>query len=256
MSGTIISIVLGIAGIISTYFIARWQMKKNQIDHYFINSYDIGKGLTDDFPGFALHYNGEILSKNVNVIKGGFINIGRNDIGNDGKTTYIKILFPKGFVVKAIKIFSKGTGLIVKANVDDNDKIIIIFSINGLMKSKEWFNYTAIIEVPDDIYSLYNQLYFEHRIKNTIITDTYIGPIGRYKEKQDKLSMYLTILLVFFISLLVIYLIKPDWLKYFQIRSSLALLLCFIIVVGMPYIMDKYGKRGRIIKALSKKRNN
>lgn len=77
MVTTIISIILSA---IIAFFIAKWQMKKNKIVHFSINSYDIGKGLSNEFPEFQLHYDGENLSNNVMVLKGGFMNVGRNDI--------------------------------------------------------------------------------------------------------------------------------------------------------------------------------
>ena len=74
---TILSIIVSS---IITFFIAKWQMKKNKIVHFSVNSYDIGKGLSNEFPDFQLHYGGEDLTDNVMVLKGGFMNTGRNDI--------------------------------------------------------------------------------------------------------------------------------------------------------------------------------
>lgn len=255
-TGTIISIVLGIAGIICTYFIARWQMKKNQIYHYFVNSYDIGKGLTEDFPSFTLHYRDEILSDNVKVIKGGFINIGKNDVGDEGKTIDIKVVFPEGFVVKAVKVSSVESGLIIKSYFDEAEKNVIVFSINGLIKSNECFNYTAIIETSEDADVVYSQLRFEHRIKNTNVQNTYIGPVGRYLEKRDALFMLLISLFVLIIIVIVVYLLNPEWLDNFSLNSGKTLSICLLIYFGMPYLMYKGRKRGRIIKALLKKQNN
>lgn len=256
MSGIIISIVLGIAGIICTYFIARWQMKKNQIDHYFINSYDIGKGLTDDFPGFSLLYNNEVLSKNVKVLKGGFINIGRNDVGEDDKITDIKIIFPEGFVIKAVKVSSTECGLNVTSHFDEAKQNILTFSINGLIKSQECFEYTTILEVPENTGILFNHLRFEHRIKNTNICNTYIGHIGLYKEKHNKISSLFLTLCVMAIIIIAIYILIPASNNYISIRSFIAVFGIMIFYLGIPYMMNKVGKRGRIIKALSKKQNN
>lgn len=256
MSGIIISIVLGIAGIICTYFIARWQMKKNQIDHYFINSYDIGKGLTDDFPGFSLLYNNEVLSKNVKVLKGGFINIGRNDVGEDDKTTDIKIAFPEGFVVKAVKVSSIESGLNVTSHFDEEKQNILTFSINGLIKSQECFEYTTILEVPENTGILFNHLRFEHRIKNTNMCNTYIGHIGLYKERHNKIASFLICFCVIAAIVIPVYILIPEFHQYFSINSFVAMFLCVMVLLGIPYFKDLFGKRGRIIKALSKKQNN
>lgn len=90
MVALIITIVLGIAGIICTFLLTRWQVKRNRIDHFFINSYDIGIKLTADFPNYKLHYGDDSIENNVKVLKGGFMNTGRNDIdGLNGKSDII-----------------------------------------------------------------------------------------------------------------------------------------------------------------------
>ena len=60
----------------------RKQTKNREITHFSINSYDIGKGLSDVFPEFQLQFNGENLVEDVKVLKGGFINTGNK--GLDG----------------------------------------------------------------------------------------------------------------------------------------------------------------------------
>ena len=76
MVGIIISVI---STAIISIAIANWQMKKNKVVHFYVNSYDIGKGLSNEFPDFQLHYGGKQLVDNVKVLKGGFMNIGRND---------------------------------------------------------------------------------------------------------------------------------------------------------------------------------
>jgi hypothetical protein len=253
MTGTIISIVLGIAGIIFTYFIARWQMKKSRIDHYLINSYDIGKGLTDEFPGFSLHYGNEVLSKNVKVLKGGFINIGRNDIGDDDRTTDIRIILPEGCVVKAVNVCPLGSGLIVKSRIDEEKRNVICFRVEGLLISKECFDYTAIIEAPDDMNNIDNKLVFNHRIKNTTIQNTYIGNIAQFQEKRSVSTMLLTISTVAFVIIYAVYLLMPEWwLDHFS-KSSMMTLLSFLIgCFGSMLLIETFRKKGRIIKVLMK----
>lgn len=174
MLGIIISII--ISGIIA-FLIAKWQMKKNRIDHYIINSYNIGKGLTDDFPEFQLHYGEEVLSDNVKVIQGGFINTGRNDIGDDGKHIDIKLLLPDGCLVKAVKINPLVSGLAVQQVVDKNViNNIAVFSIDGVFKTDECFEYKIIADVPENIENVEDKLSFEHRIKNTKdIQNVFVG---------------------------------------------------------------------------------
>lgn len=192
MLGIIISIV---ATAIVSVLIARWQMKKNQIDHYFINSYDIGKGLTDDFPEFQLHYGNEVLTNDVKVLKGGFINTGRNDIGENGKRTEIKMLLPEGCIVKDVKVFPLERGLVVNQfKCEYEKKNEIVFCIDGLFKSDECFSYSAIIEAPTENKLLYDELKFEHRIKNTKEIQSYY--VGLYDSNMDAVTSWIGIAIV------------------------------------------------------------
>lgn len=192
---TIISVVLGIAGIIATYFFTKLQMKKNRIDHYYINSFDIGKGLTDMFPEFQLHFGDEVLSNNVKVLQGGFMNTGRNDIGENGKQTLFSLILPEGCCVKAIKQSPLVNGLVVSSGIDENEKNKIVFSIDGLFKTDECFDYSAIIEVPDNMGDMGNGLSFDHRILNTEkISNVFIGQTQR---KDRRLANRISIFLLF-----------------------------------------------------------
>ena len=65
MLGIVISVV---AGAIIAFLIAKWQMRRNKIIHYTLNSYDIGKGLSDEFPEFELHYNNRKIEGNLRVL--------------------------------------------------------------------------------------------------------------------------------------------------------------------------------------------
>ena len=92
-----ISIILSLIIAISvTWYFTKKQMKKNEITHFSINSYDVGKGLHNVFPNFRLTYEGEEMSNKVIVLKGGFINSGRNDIIGLKNDSNIKIFLPEG----------------------------------------------------------------------------------------------------------------------------------------------------------------
>lgn len=275
MTGTIISIVFGIAGIICTYFIARWQMKKNEIDHYYINSYDIGKGLTDVFPGFALHYGEEILSDSVKVLMGGFINVGRNDIGENGKQTGIKLVLPEECVVKAVKVFPLVHGLIVKPAInnkdgelkDDNKKIdndnknVIAFCIDGILKHDECFNYAAIIEVPNHIGELFDQLDFDHRIKNTTIRNLYLGQSYQKTSKASKVLPVLSIIYVLLVfGWIVSVFLKPDMIDVLSfnlggLSFDMTAFLGILFGASVSYLALIMGKKGRLIKKLNHIKN-
>lgn len=173
MVTTIISIILSA---IIAFFIAKWQMKKNKIVHFSINSYDIGKGLSNEFPEFQLHYDGENLSNNVMVLKGGFMNIGRNDITGLKNDSDINIILPKGCSLKDIKIKQLTDDLDVRACKSEKASNIINFSIDEKFMSGEGFEYTAIIETIEEKRNLHRKIDFKHRIPNTSkITNEYIG---------------------------------------------------------------------------------
>lgn len=193
MTGIIITIVLGVAGIICTYLLTMRQMKKNQIVHYFTKSYDIGKGLTADFPDFELHYGKEVLSNNVKVLQGGFMNVGRNDIDALNGVSDIKLILPEECNIKAIQVSSSNNNLNINPTIDGEKKNVVGFGIKELFMSSEHFGYTAIIEVPEDIEDIENVLIFEHRIKNTEkIEDIYIGQTHKTQKKKKLLwPMYI-----------------------------------------------------------------
>lgn len=180
MVTTIISIALSA---IIAFFIAKWQMKKNKIVHFSINSYDIGKGLSNEFPEFQLHFGNEGLADNVLVLKGGFMNTGRNDINALKGDDDIKIILPEECKVKAVIVSPSTEGLIVTTNKDKEN--IINFGIHELFKSNEYFKYTAIVETSKEIEVLYNDLKFQHRILNTErIHNVYIGQGDNPKKKK------------------------------------------------------------------------
>ena len=270
MITTIISVIAG--GAIA-YLIARWQMEKNQIDHYFINSYDIGKGLTDDFPDFSLHYGDEVLANNVRVIQGGFINIGRNDIGENGKYTGFKLILPQDCIVKAVKVSLVGSGLKVKSIkkgepievdiiVNENE---IGFEIDGLLKSQELFNYTAIVEAPVDTPIMPKMLKFDHRIENTQDIKSLI--IGQYYNSPDSKYLrwvsWLTFVLTLGFTIGLFSLKKAQYIQFYHElvgpKESPYMIGFLLILVIIAYfllfvysIKTLFGRESRIIKVLNK----
>ena len=260
-SETTISIVLGVAGIIATYLFTKLQMRKNKINHYFINSYDIGKGLTDMFPEFKLHYGNEVLSNNVRVLQGGFMNTGRNDIGEDDKQTFFSLILPEGCCVKAVQLSPLVNGLCVNSNINENEKNKIVFSVDGLFKSDECFNYSAIIETPDGIGGLYDQIKLDHRIKNTMIQNLYLG---RLYYKQSKASKAFTVFSVVFVLLFIVWMVltilNPEYQHVFSFSfgslSFNATGFIFIVFgICTNYLFIVLGKRGRLINKLKHIRN-
>lgn len=185
----LLTIALFIVGLIASYYIAKWQMRKNKIVHFSINSYDIGKGLSDEFPAFKLNYDGENLSSDVVVLKGGFMNCGRNDIAGLNGERDIKILFPEECKVKAVIVSPSEEELLVSARIDNDKENILNFGISDIFKSDEYFKYTAIVEASKEIKDLHYKLKFQHRIINTDkIRNTYLGlQRDRFKKRFSKI---------------------------------------------------------------------
>lgn len=156
-------IITSIVGVI----VAKWQIKKNKIIHFSINSYDVGKGLHNEFPKFQLTYENKELNNEVQVLKGGFINIGRNDITGLKNDSDINIILPKGCSLKDIKIKQLSDDLDVSACRSEKAPNIINFSIDEKFMSGEGFEYTAIIETTEEIKNLHHKIDFKHRIPNT-----------------------------------------------------------------------------------------
>lgn len=253
-------LLLCIVGILGTYYFTKWQMMNHQIIHYFIKSYEIGKGLTDDFPQFQLHYGPEVLSNNVNVLQGGFINSGKKDIGENSEETPLKLMLPEGCVVKALNISPLTKGLVVKQS-DDKTSISeneIVFIIEGLMKPNECFDYSAIIEAPEDI-SYFDIIRFEHRIKDTDIKNLYVGEDNSLSTLSGR-RFHIAVLLfaILFLGLLMLSVDLDQFLSelnkpgsWIVILSALISLLSLMVIS----ITNIFGQRNHIVYVLNKIRN-
>lgn len=171
MSTFVITIISIIVSSIIALLIAKWQMSRKKIVHFFINSYDIGKGLSLEFPEFRLTFNGEVLSNNVCVIKGGLMNVGVKDIDGLKGNSDITMNLPQGCTVKSIKVLPSNEKLYIQTEFCDNT---IDFGINELFVTDEYLEYSAIVENIDNPYDIK----FSHRIKDTKkeIENIIIGP--------------------------------------------------------------------------------
>ncbi len=185
---TLISIIVSF--IVAWYF-AKKQMKKNEITHFSISSYNIGKSLHNEFPKFQLIYENEKIPNNIQILKGGFINTGDNDIVGLKNKSDLTISLPESCVFREIKITKTSEGLEVAANILEDTPNIIDFAINEKIISGESFEYAAIVETKEDINRLYSFANFKHRIPNTSkIKNEFIGQQTR---KKVPLLIYITI---------------------------------------------------------------
>lgn len=141
--------------------------EKNEISHFSINSYNVGKGLHNEFPKFKLTYEGKEMSDEVLVLKGGFINTGRNDITGLKNDSDINIILPEGCRLKEIQLKRLSSDLDVKGCINKDATNIISFGIDDKFMSGEGFEYTAIIESIKEVKNLHRKIEFKHRIPNT-----------------------------------------------------------------------------------------
>lgn len=236
----IVTIISVFVSAIIAYVIARWQMKRNKIVHFSISSNDIGKGLSSEFPEFHLTYKNESLANDVEVLKGGFMNVGRKDIDGFKGDADIQLILPKGSVLKAINISPSSKELKINAKKDNKKDNIIHFGICDIFMKDEYFEYTAIVEVNKDINNLHDNLNFRHRIKNTEkIKNTYIGQSYKKINTKRKLIRYFLILtLIIAVVFLIFYsFYSPLRCKIYDNSTNEAVKICMDPFSNL-YIMD------------------
>lgn len=221
----ILSVILCLAGIVGSYIIAKWQMRKNIISHVYFNSYDIGKGLTSEFPDFSLTFKGEPLLDNVKVLKGKFVNVGRNDIDAFNGISDIRLILPEECYIKDIKVKPSNEELIVVANKDNTKENVVSFGISDFMRPNEFFSYTIIYEVSDDVEDIHDKLQFYHRIKGT---EKEIKNSNSYQKNINRIrSVYFfSYIALFFLSLFPVYLL----IDFFPNLDRKPLVILFLII--------------------------
>ncbi len=179
---TIISIIISVlATYLVTWYFTKKQMKKNEITYFSINSYDVGKGLHDEFPSFQLNYKGEELHNEVHVLKGGFVNTGK-DISNLKGDSELSIILPKDSTLKDIHIQKSNPRLEVDYKYDEKQSDIIDFCISGDFMQNEGFNFSAIIETTELLDPLFTVLELKYRIPNTNLKEEYTAQV--YKPRK------------------------------------------------------------------------
>lgn len=221
-----ISIILSLIIAISvTWYFTKKQMKKNEITHFSINSYDVGKGLHNVFPNFRLTYEGEEMSNKVIVLKGGFINSGRNDIIGLKNDSDLKIFLPEGCRLKEIQIKRLCSDLKVKAYCNKETLNVMNFGIDEKFMSGESFEYLAIIEATEDVRDLLQKIEFKHRIPNTskIRNEDIVGQKSQlgilnmpylFKEKSFGILSLIAMILFCFFSLSLLFQQKVPYFIY------------------------------------------
>ena len=176
-----------IGGLI-TYLVALWQIRKNRIEHFTINSYEVGKGLSNVFKDFHLEYQNNKLIDNVMVLKGGFINT-RKDIE---KEIQFDLILPKGCNVKDVKITSKSNSnleiktdhpVFDKKNNVEKENIVRFTITNHKFLKNNYFEYSVIVETKEDISDLSKEIEFDHYLTHTTKIKNYNI---RQRDKSNK----------------------------------------------------------------------
>lgn len=238
---TVISILFSILiSIVVTRYYTKMQMKKREVTHFLINSYDIGKGLKDVFPEFSISYKNEVLAKYVRVYEGCFMNTGNKDVHNNDNIE-IQMAFPKDYMVKAVKVDPSSDDLIVNAITGDNSNKVI-FLIEDIFKTNKRFKYSAIVECPKDIAATNTDLIFEHKLPDT---DIYDGD-KLYKIKKRRQLFIVTLFTSFlsfipgFLSARLLYSPISYNLHSFQYIVPISFLLAFLFLYVILYFLFNY----------------
>ncbi len=242
---TIISTVLSILfSALFGFFVARYyykkQMKKKEITHFLIKTYDIGKGLKDLFPEFKISYNNEDLAKHVRVYEGILENTGYHDV-SDNENIAIKMFFPENCVVKAVKVVTSTGGLIVDPTINGKNNEVQ-FVMGKLLKTKQSFEYTAIVESSANISDSSDSLAFDHMLPDTDIRDGN-KQLETLKQEFNRVlnwSMYITL----FCGLIFIILAYFKGTEYPFLHGAAPLLFAFYCLLISAYRMY-YSRRMR-----------
>ena len=193
--GTIISIISIVIGVLGIH-IAFLQMKKKEISHFLIQSYDIGNGLNTVFPDFRISFNNEDLDKYVRAYEGSLLNTGNNDIHINNERFEIVMAFPESSVVKAIKVVPSTTDLIVDATTGEKANEVK-FVIENILRKRERINYVVIVESTKSLKGSHEELYFKHRIPNT--DDILDGDKQYENKKRRNIRVFESVLCVLFV---------------------------------------------------------
>ena len=194
----LLTIILAIIGIIASVIVTRYytrkQMAMNQISHYAIKSFEIGKGLRELFPDFQMLYHGKSLAKYIRVCQGSFKNTGNRDIHNYRDVGFT-LIFPEEYIIKAIKVNPSTDDLSIKNQIDEKNPNKVHFYISELIRMGEAFKYTILLESSEYMKNPFGNLRFSNRIPNTSILEADVKHIMFYK-RISTICFWITLLLI------------------------------------------------------------
>ena len=189
---SIISFVIGVIG----FFLTLKQIKRKEISHFLIKSYDIGNGLNTLFPGFRIVYNNEDLTKYVRAYEGCLSNTGNTDIHINNESFEIVMGFPESSVVKAIKVAPSTTDLIVDATTGEKTNEVK-FVVDNTLRKRERIDYIVIVESTNSLIGSHEELSFKHRIPDA--DDVHDGDKQYENKKRRNFRVFECVLCVLFV---------------------------------------------------------
>ena len=189
----VLSILCCIIGIIATWIVARWQMKKSRITNYTIELYSVGKGLRSKFNKLQFSYDEKSILNEVMVYHGAMMNTGRNDVTIP--QSGITLSLPTTWKILECSIGKRSDELVIGTCISE-DKHSITF-MSDIMKANEAFQYSILYEVEDNKRIKINDaLKFSHRIPNTNIVKEKFSATSKSLHKY---TVALLVVCIFFI---------------------------------------------------------
>ncbi len=187
--------ILGFAGTIFfgilTAILGAKAIRKYKIEHFEINSYEIGKGLMKQFRNLSLSYNNNKIENNLTVIEGGFINTRESIKGDD---IQFDMIFPEKCRILDVTTKVSNENLIVTPDMENNK---LHYTIDKKIMHNEFFLYSVIVESDEELEDIISKISFEHRMCKTGKIDNLSGTLIKGIPTKQSLLMFSLFFLFF-----------------------------------------------------------
>lgn len=188
MIGIIATIIIGILGILFSYWLYIRKKRPCEILFLAIDCINVYNKLSLDFESLEIKTNNQKIDNDLLFFSGVFICNGHSDIKGDNHTLNIEL--PNNCKWDDIKISSKSRDLVAGVEIDHTKPNSAILSFEQF-RMKEFITIKGLIEcnnekVIENLYSFHNKINFFHRIE-----DTEKIKIGIIIDRQLKLWQHL-----------------------------------------------------------------
>ena len=136
-------------------------IRKNTLRHFKINSYEIGRGLMNEFPKLNLSYDNKVIENNFTVLKGGIINSGKDIKSNDIE---FDMILPETCNIVDVNIKTSDDNLVVTTSKDKNK---LHYKIEKQILHDDLFTYLIIVDSSENSKKLHDKVSFKHRMFKT-----------------------------------------------------------------------------------------